>query len=162
MLVHIPLTCIISDTKSTVILKFVPVYVLYNFTLSAFKISIYSWFWTIWLYFFSCNFHYISCVWSLLRFWAVGLYFSSDLETFQPLLSKNIFSPFPFKDSSSSCTSPLKILLQFTKIIVLLSVIFLCFYLAGFYCYVVVFTSLFFCYVLLTINFIQCVFKPQF
>ena len=37
MLVHIPLTCIISDTKSTVILKFVPVYVLNNFTLSAFK-----------------------------------------------------------------------------------------------------------------------------
>lgn len=35
---------IISDTKSAVILKFVPLYVLYNFTLSAFKISIYSWF----------------------------------------------------------------------------------------------------------------------
>lgn len=61
--------------------------------------------------FFSCNFHYISCVWSLLRFWAVDLYFSPDLETFQPLLFKNIFFPFPFKDSSSSCTSPLKIFL---------------------------------------------------
>ena len=92
MLVHIHLTCIISDTKSAVILKFVPLYVLYNFTLSAFKISIYSWFWTIWLYFFSCNFHYISCAWSLLKFLAVGLYFSSDLETFQPWLFKNIFS----------------------------------------------------------------------
>ena len=108
---------IISDTKSAVILKFVPLYVLYNFTLSAFKISIYSWFWTIWLYFFSCNFHYISCAWSLLKFLAVGLYFSSDLETFQPLLFKNIFSPFPFKDSSPSCTSPLKIFLQFTNVL---------------------------------------------